>query len=284
MWAQVQNPSAPPPVTTQPSTAPAGQSTASPPPAPAAAKEPDYPDPRTFTLGVFYWLTGPGANPNIGTGHSSLDYETLDGLGKAHRSPGVVASMPITRTGSLHLEVFLTKGDANQIAPATTDVFSTPITKGDYLATRYQVKGAKLYLDDLLYPHRFPVSRLRFKSLWGIEYLGITSSVDEPRYDLANVGQTTFPAAGSKNIILPSFGAAAEYALTKHILFRIDASGFGLYHRADFWDANATLSWRIGHVEVFAGGKELHFKSSPQGSEFFIGTLSGAFVGVSWHL
>jgi hypothetical protein len=98
------------------------------------------------------------------------------------------------------------------------------------------------------------------------------------------MGQTTFPINGSRNIILPSVGAAAEYALTKHILFRIDASGFGFYHRADFWDANATLSWRVGHVEIFAGEKALHFKSSPQNSEFFIGTLTGAFAGVSWHL
>ena len=192
--------------------------------------------------------------------------------------------MPITRTGSLHLEVFQTAGDGNQYASEATTVFSAPVAVGDYLATNYRVRGVKFYLDDLLYPHKFPVARLRFKSLLGIEWLGVNASVDEPYFDAANSGQTTrFRPRSPKNIIYPSLGAAMEYAVSKHVLFRIDASGFGWYHRSDFWDADASLSWRVGHVEIYAGGKALHFKTSPKDPEFLIGTFAGALVGVRWH-
>jgi hypothetical protein len=260
--------------------APAPQTQTAPPAATPAqtANVPDYPDPRTLTLGAFYWRAGE-LDPNIVTGRAATDYETLNGLGKVHpTAPGVEASYPITRTGSLHVEAFESKGTGNQTATKTTDVFTTTINTGDYLNTQYQIRDVKLYLDDLLFPHKFPVSRLRFKSIWAIEYLSIHSTANAPYVTAGEI------ADGTTNIILPVFGLAAEYAISKHVLFRLDGSGFGIYHRSDLWDAAATLSWRIGHVEVVAGGKALHFKSSPQKTEYQIGDLDGAFVGMRWHL
>ena len=112
---------------------------------------------------MFYWLTGPGQQPNLVTGRGATDFETLDNLGKVHRTPGIEASMPITRTGTLHIEASETKGTGSQTAAVANDLFTAPISAGDFLNTQFQIRNVKLYYDDLLYPHKFPVSRLRFK-------------------------------------------------------------------------------------------------------------------------
>ena len=244
--------------------------------APQTAPAPDYPDPRSLTVGIFYWATGPGTNPGVFGGRQAVDFATLPDLGKPHRSPGAEISLPISRTGSLHLEYFQTKGDANQTLTTAPDLFTTQFATGDLVATQFQIRSAKFYLDDLLFPHKFPVSRFRLKSLWGVQYVKDYAIIDKP-------GATVTTGTGTKQVILPSIGIAAEYAIAPHVLFRIDGSGFGLYHKADLWDASATLSWRRGHVEILGGGKAFHFKTSPNNDEYLTATLTGGFIGVRYH-
>ncbi|HVW83432.1 MAG TPA: hypothetical protein VHB50_02080 [Bryobacteraceae bacterium] len=257
-------------------------------PPPASGKKsstPDYPDPRTLTVGIFYWLTVPGSGPDIVTGKAALGYETLKALGKDHSTPGIEVSLPITRTGELHFEGFVSKGDGNQTAPADTTIYGTSFSQGDFLATQYRITSAKLYLDDLLHPYKFPVARFRLKSLWEVQYLSLRSAIDAPfrsPVDSSGNAQAT-TVAGTRTIILPTFGLAAEYAITPHILFRAAASGFGLPHRADIWDAEATVSYRRKSWEIRGGAKALHFKSSPKNEEYVAGTLDGGFVGIRYH-
>jgi hypothetical protein len=264
----------------------AAQTPAAPPMQPKAARIPDYPEPRTLTIGLFYWATIPGNGANLGTGHQAFDLETLDNLGPQHRAPGLYIAVPITRTGEIKFEGWIGKGDGNQTATKTLDLFNTTINPGDYLATQYQIKAGKLYLDDLLWPYKFPVSRFRLKSLWEVQWISVSTTIDAPLVSATQDSSgniTTETAVGSRQVILPTFGLAAEYQLTPNILFRADASGFGLPHRADIWDANATLSYRRRKWEVLGGFKAMHFKTSPRNTEFISATVSGGFVGVNYH-
>jgi hypothetical protein len=264
----------------------AAQTPAAPPMQPKAARIPDYPEPRTLTIGVFYWLTIPGSGANLETGHHVPDDETLTHLGADHKTPGIFVSVPITRTGEIKFEGWRSKGDGNQTATKTLDLFGTGFNPGDYLATQYQIKAGKLYLDDLLWPYKFPTSRFRLKSLWEVQWISVSTTIDAPLVSGVedSSGNVSFEsAAGSRQVILPTFGLAAEYAITPHLLFRADASGFGLPHRSDIWDADATLSWRARKWEIVAGFKTVHFKTSPNQTEFIADTLAGGFVGVNWH-
>ena len=279
---------APPPPTVSPATqaAIAAQHAQANTPAPGTRKaEPDYPDPRSLTFGVFYWVPFGATGPGIFGGSQATGYETLTDMGKARRSPGIEASVPVTRTGSIHVELFRVEGTGNQNAPAATTLFGTAINQGDYLATQYKLSGTKIYLDDLLFPHKFPVSRFRLKSLWEFQYISLSSNIYAPFAPTTNsLGQATSEfASGSKNIYLPTFGLAAEYALTPHLLLRVDASGFGIFHKADLWDAEATISYRYGPVEVKVGAKAFHVKSSPNNTEYVIDSVNGAFVGLLFH-
>lgn len=263
------------------------QPPATPAPPAAAAQNPktpvpDYPDPRTLTFGAFYWLTGAGVGtqPNVNTGMQAFDFETLHGLGKPTRgTPGIEIGLPITRTGSLHFEIVQSKGDGNQTASVPLDLFGQPFNQGDKLASQYQIMASKLYLDDLLFPHKFPVAKFRLKSLWEFQYIHMKTTIDAPALD--QIRPET--AIGTKQIFLPTFGIAAEYALAPHALLRVDGSGFGIPHKAVIWDAGVTLSYRRGSWEIFGGGKALHFRSSPNAQEFLTDTLSGAYAGVRWH-
>ncbi|HEX4137979.1 MAG TPA: hypothetical protein VHY84_25445 [Bryobacteraceae bacterium] len=288
--AQGQTPQAPasptpaPPTSASPTpgaqSKPAATSAATSAPAPQKAV-PDYPDPRTLTLGVSYWLTGPGTEPSVYGGNQALDYETLTDWGRPHRAPGIEASVPITRTGELHLEYFRLKGDGNQTASVATDVFgSAAYNPGDYLATQYQVQSAKLYLEDLLWPHKFPVAKFRVRSLWEVEWVQIKSTVDAPYIDATGVSAST---SATEQLILPAFGLSAEYAIAPHVLLKASASGFGLWHKADVWDAEATIGYRWRDWEIRGGAKTLHFKTSPNNTDYESGTFAGAFVGLRWH-
>jgi hypothetical protein len=258
-----------------------------PPPPPTSKKPtvPDYPDKRTITVGVFYYLTIPGSGPDLIGGKAATGYETLDGLGKQHSGPGVEVIVPITRTGEIHFEGFIAKGTGSQTAPTATTVYSTSYNKGDQLSTQFQTESAKLYLDDLLYPYKFPVSRFRLKSLWEVEYVGIKGTIDaplKPTTDSSGNAVTT-TGTGSNNIVYPAFGIAAEYAISPHVLLRAAGAGFGLPHRSELWDAEGTVAYRRGKWEIRAGVKEFHFKTSPQKAEYVTDTLSGGFVNLRYH-
>jgi hypothetical protein len=249
-------------------------------PPPAASPKstaPDYPDPRTFTIGAFYWFTGPGTNPGLFRGRGATDNETLSDLGKPKFTPGVQVSFPITRTGELKFEGFVTKGDGNQIAVNDPFLLGTQFSTGQLLASQYQIADIKFYLDDLLFPHKFPVARFRLKSLWEVQYTHIKTTIDAP---LVTSGLT---ANATKQLVLPTFGIAAEYALSPHVLFRVAGSGFGIYHGSDIWDAEATISWRRGQFELLGGGKAFHFKTSPNDAEYYSATFAGGFAGARWH-
>jgi len=257
---------------------------AAPPQSPAAqnpkAAVPDYPDPRTLTIGAFYWVTGNGTGPNLYGGSQSFYYGTLTDLGKPGQTPEVEVSYPITRTGTLGFQIFQTKGTGNQDASTSLFILGTGFNPGDYLATQYQILASKIYLDDLLFPHKFPVAKFRLKSLWEFQYVHMKNTIDAPYLDQSAAPET---AIGTKQIFLPTFGIAAEYAISPHVLFRVDASGFGIPHKADIWDAAATISYRRGAFEFLGGGKAFHFKTSPNSTEYLVDTITGAFVGVRWH-
>jgi len=256
------------------------------PPAPNAKNPavPDYPDPRSFAIGVFYWSLIPGSGPDVLGGTQATGYETLKALGKAKpTSPGIDISYPITRTGVLHLDAFVSKGDGNQTAPSDTTLFGASINKGDYLATQYQIRSGRLYLDDLMYPHKFPVAKFRLKSIWAIRYLGVKTTIDAPLQKDANGNLTNAAGTGSRQIVLPELGVAAEYGIARHVVLRVGGSGFGIPHHSNIWDGEATLAWRHGKVSVEGGVKALGFKTSPHKDEYTQDRLYGGFIGVRYH-
>jgi hypothetical protein len=254
---------------------------APPPPAAPAKNVPDYPDPRTLTFGAFYWFTGPGTDPSIIGGSQATTYSTLKDLGRPHKSPGFEFFFPISRTGEIHVEVLRTVGLGNQTAPANTTIFQTPFSQGNFLATNFRISQGKLYLDDLLFPHKFPVAKFRVKALYEFTYTSVRASVDNPVQEF--LGTSSGPGQGTRNIYYPEFGVAPEYALTPHVLLRAAVGGFAIPGKAVISDGEATIGYRHGFLELRGGVKLLHYKTSPKTDDYLRGTLTGAFVDLRFH-
>jgi hypothetical protein len=264
----------------QPATqAPAAQT---PRPAPAPGKPvPDYPDPRTFTFGLSFFApqTNLGTQPSLYGGSQAPDYESMPNLGQPKNAPGVFISFPITRTGELKFDGSLIKGTASSYATVATDPFDQGVSynPGDYLAKQYQIKHIKLYLDDLFFPHKFPVAKLRFKTIWGIEWNSVKENINSP------LAASPVTAENTNNIVTPVFGMAMEYAIAKHVLFRLQADGFAFPHKMVQTGAEGEISFRTGSFELVGGEQYMHIKSSPNADDYVSATFIGAFVSARWH-
>jgi hypothetical protein len=53
-------------------------------------------------------------------------------------------------------------------------------------------------------------------------------------------------------------------------------------HHSSLGDAEGTAVVRLGPIEIFAGGKLLHFKTSVQQDTYIKGTLWGPYGGLRW--
>lgn len=251
------------------------------------SKEPDYPDPRSITIGVFGLYSPSSSGPDIRGGapaSTSDTYESLYGIGAPYRIvPQFEFSIPVTRTGVVYAEFQRYHGWADQTLNRADFIDSYSFNPADTIHSTYHIITARIYLDDLLFPHKFPVSRLRFKSIWGLRYVSLTQTVDSATEDAtAGVPGSSFQL-GTNYIFFPEFGAAMEYAISPHFLFRVDGAGFGFPHHSDIGETGATLSVRRKSLEILAGVKTLHFKTTPQKEEYEIGNFITPFVGLRWH-
>ena len=260
------------------------QSTAAKPATPAAAPQSrassrdaasENPDPL-WTFGLFYWM--PLGNPGLRGGAAALDFETLGPLGKPKFAPEAELAVRVTNEDVIRLTVFETDGRSTSVNPAALDLFGTSIASGNFINDQYKVESAKASFEDLLYPFGRS-SKLRFKTLWEIQATKTTVNADAP-FDTSS---GTIPSvSGSRFMVLPAIGAEVQYAASSKLHLEARASGFGIPHHAETADAEASLAYRVTHVEVLLGGKLYDWKTSPQNAEYFHARLAGAFLGLRW--
>ena len=254
---------------------------------PAASKEPDYPDPRSITFGIIGLWNMTYNGPDIVGGKAAANnntYENLPNLGQPYRWMAQFEfSVPVTRTGTLHAEFERYHGWADSTVGVATFIDTFSFVAGDTMHTTYHIDTGRIYLDDLFFPHKFPVAKFRLKTIWGMRYLNITQTVDSSTEDTtAGVPGSSFNI-GTNYIFYPEFGMAGEYALSPHVVFRVEGAGFAIPHHSVMTESSATLSFRKKNLEFLTGYKMLHFKTSPQKEEYEVGTLFSPFVGVLWH-
>lgn len=254
---------------------------------PSASKEPDYPDRRSFFIGLTGLSPLQNDSPDIRggkTASSSGLFESLPDIGKPYRFVlQGEAGIPVSRTGMLYADFERYHGDGTQILAKDALINNINFTKGDVMTSRYSFLTGRIYLDDLLYPHKFPVSKFRLKSIWGLRFASIRYETQSSTEDdtLGTPGASY--GVGTPYIFYPEFGLAMEYAVSKHALFRVDGEGFAFPHRSVLTEGGASLSFRRENLEILMGVKALHFKTSPQKEEYMIGTFITPFVGFRWY-
>jgi hypothetical protein len=268
--AQDQQPPAP--------AAPAPQSTPSP---PAAKSETPNPD-NAWSIELLYWL--PKANPQLRGGAQATVYETVGNIGPSQSSPGVEGSFPLNKNDLLQLSYFQTMGRGASIPSQALSLYGTSFPLGDYLDNQYRVRSAKASFEDILYPYPNQAAKLRFRTLWEVQYLQVSTRTDAPLDASADsTGYISYPTStATHQVFLPTFGASMIYAPANRLSVELRASAFGIPHHADLVDSAGTVAYQIGPVQILLGGKFLGFKTSPKSEEYVKSSMGGAMVGLRW--
>lgn len=266
-----------------------------PPPPPVIAtprppQEPSVLEDGGFSIQPIYWFSQ--KQPALRGGKIAATnnlYENFDYAGNSNRPLGAEIGIPTGHSNTLRLSYFRAQGNANATAGRDVTLFGEAFTAGDYLTANYLVQSAKISWDYLSYTWRKPTTHIHLKTLYELQYVNVGTNISAPLKAIttdASGNVDSNMASGTKTLFYPTFGLALGSLLGKHFRWEVKASGFGLPHKGNIWDAQATLAVRLGAVELLAGEKAYHFKTSPQQEQYFQQTLQGAFVGVrySWGL
>lgn len=248
------------------------------------AQEPYIIEDGGLSIEPIYWLNR--AQPTLYGGAAAASFAGYSYSGNANASVGGELGIPAGRSNTLRISYFRAQGNANSTLTQASTIFSEAYNAGDYVTSNYTIQSAKISWDYLGYTWHTRTGKIRLKTLYEAQFVTVSGNFAAPFKAVTtdtsgNTDDNT--AQGSKNLIYPTFGVEFEEALGRHVRWEVIGSGFGVPHHGDIWDAQADLAIHVKQVEILAGGKAFHFKTSTQADQYFTDTLSGAFVGLRYY-
>jgi hypothetical protein len=278
----------PSPLRAQDSAPPAQAPT--PPAAPAAAPAPVAPVKEPYILddgGLYieplYWLNR--AQPTLQAGKAATAPGIFPYNGNALSALGGEIGIPAGRSNTVRVSYFRIQGNGNATLNQATTIFGESYTSGEFINATYKIQALKLSWDYLSYSWHKPNTIIRLKTLYEVQYVNTGINMSAPFFTPTTdaSGNTDYGAAnGTKSVILPTFGLAMGSTIGKYFRWDVRGSGFGLPHRSDIADVQGSVAVRVGPVELIAGEKFFHFKTSPKSDEYIGDTLQGVFVGLRY--
>ena len=73
----------------------------------------------------------------------------------------------------------------------------------------------------------------------------------------------------------------SEY-FNRNVHFEASADGFAIPHHSTLYEGEGAIAAHFGHIEIRAGGKLFHFKTSTNGQFYMRGTMAAPFIGIRW--
>jgi hypothetical protein len=206
-----------------------------------------------LSLDVLYWFgkSSPdlrGGATDVNTQPGNFNYNSSYSSDKAIHYR---VSIPIGNNSVVRSSYFQTQRTGFTTIPVDSILFGQAVVGGDPAATRYKIEGFKVSYEYLSYFWKRRSSEVRFKTLYELQRISV--------------------------------GVGIEYTMSPH--FRIEArgSGFGLPHKGDIGDAEATLAYRRGRIEILGGYRFLHFKTNPKSDQYNVGNLYGPYAGLRFY-
>jgi len=232
-----------------------------------------------LSIAPLYWYTT--AQPRLRQGSGSTVTTvtlpgSLDFTGNKNYAIGGILTLPTGHENSLQFSYFRKQSQGNTVLKADSSFFGNPFAAGDIIATHYTLQNIKISWNYLTYPYPSASAKFRVKTLWEVQYLTMHSVFDAP------ADTNAIATEGRKSIVLPTLGMGIEYHPAKHVLFEVKGSGFGIPGHSDIWDTEANLVIRAGRLELLAGGRAYHFKTSPKGDNYFSDTLYGPYAALRY--
>ena len=229
---------------------------------------------NVLSVEVFGFL--PRSSPSLKAGLQTIDVNAnLNFPSSTKPGGGFLVAVPAGRLNTLQISAFVAEGSGTTTAPKNLTLFGQSFPTGDQLVVGYRIINTKISWNYYTYPDP-PTSKLRFRTLWEVQYTTMNSRTDAP------LDNNATRAAGTKSLIYPTIGGALEYHVNRNLRFDLKGSGFGVPHHAVIWDAEAAAVIRTGKLDIHVGGKAFHLKTSVQGDQYYSATLWGPYLGIQW--
>jgi len=238
---------------------------------------PDVPDTAAngFSIGAFYWATGGSADLLAGSQSTDPAVQNLVLPTPNNRTPGFRLTTPAGKYNRIEISGFQTSTNGTSIATQDVNYFGNPFVLGDQLQLNYRIRNVKVDWDYLMYPAP-PTAKIRYKALFGFEYVGARATINAP----LDTNATT--AQGSRNLFLPTLGVGLDFVANKYIRLELRPSAMAFPHKAYIVDADASIVVSVGHIEAVVGGRYFHFRTSPNSDQYIRATLTGPYLGVRY--
>jgi hypothetical protein len=269
-----------------------GQSTIEAPP-----ELPKYPDVRLpgeygWWIGVGGWI--PQLQPTFDKGHNSGQTQsalvTMQGTPKLGES--VELGIAAGHHNAIRLSYFSTRASGDFTNSQELLLWSQDYPAGTLLSTDYRVQDFKLSFDYLTWPFPVESRRFRLKTLWQVQYVSVRSGFDAPQLPTTDANGNplldstgnplTYMTGGTRWYFTPTLGLGITDYLGHNVRFEANATGFTIPHHTTTWDMDASLNFRVGHLEVGAGARAFHFKTSTDGPYYMRGTIYAPVAQIRW--
>lgn len=229
-----------------------------------------------LSIGAYVWL--PSGGPALRGGVKPVDTTShdLNLPKKPYRAYGAIITFPTKGNTRLELSYLTLSGNGIVNAPRDIGFFGGTIPKNEPLFVDYSLRHIKMSWNFLTYPNPPQDAKLRVKTLWEFHYVQFKPTIIE------TVTAPLQPLASSQRVLLPAVGLGLEFVPSHHFRMEVRGSGMGIPKHSIIGDAEAGLVVRVRRLEIFAGGKLLYFRTTPQQETYSKGLLWGPDGGIRW--
>ncbi|MBS1857611.1 MAG: hypothetical protein JST11_19740 [Acidobacteria bacterium] len=256
------------------------------PPPPPKVIDVRQPGEKGWFIGVTGWVPVGSTYMDKGQQAAFTGLSNFKFPGQSKGQVGGELGVAVGQHNLLRFSYMTARAAGTSIAPNDLVLYSTVYNAGDQLATGYKLSDYKMSYEYLTWPYPVGARRFRLMTLWQMQYITMKTHFDAPvRSNTPDAAGNLFSyaAAGSKSFFSPTLGIGVREYVTGNFRVEANVSGFALPHRFNIWDADASINYRIGKIEVGAGGRALHFRTSFNSDYYHWGTFSGAFVAIRWY-
>ncbi len=175
--------------------------------------------------------------------------------------------IPAGRSNTLRVSYFRIQGNGNATLAQDALIFGESYTAGEFINATYKIQAVKASWDYLSYSWHKPNTIIRLKTLYEVQYVNTSINTAAPFFATTTdaSGNTDYgTASGTKSVVLPTFGMAMGSTLGKYFRWDVRGSGFGLPHRSDIGDVQASVAVPGGEGGTHRGRKVLSFQNFVQ--------------------
>ncbi|MEO8594970.1 MAG: hypothetical protein ABI759_16745 [Candidatus Solibacter sp.] len=257
------------------------------PPAPPKVTDVRMPGEAGWYIGITGWLPYSSMVAEKGEQTNFVNPSHLELPGRARGAFGAEFGVAAGLHNSLKFSYWQAKKSGEQIAQNDLTIFSQGYAKGDLLSTSAKLSDLKISYEFLTWPYPVEARHFRLKTLFQLHYINMKTVVDAPilssTQDPSTGALISYSTFSNQSILTPSFGLGVHQYASRHVHFEANVAGFGWPGHWYVGDADASVAYRTGKVELQVGVKGFIFRTSPKSDYYFRGSLGGVFAAVRWH-